>query len=117
MGTRYVSFPIIVFLPRKLLTGEGLTVGVLVTSAIVAGTTSKEGKPVERIDHSWEDILGTYPVLCSLTHRAQENEANVMGAEAEGQMKHEDRMEVQQGKIDRRKAEAEAKKNNAEGKA
>lgn len=39
---------------------QGLTVGVLVTSAIVAGTTSKDGKPVERVDHSWEDILGEY---------------------------------------------------------
>jgi hypothetical protein len=36
----------------------GLTVGVLVASALVAGTTSKEANEVERVDHSWEDILG-----------------------------------------------------------
>ena len=40
----------------------GLTVGVLVASALVAGTTSKEANAVERVDHSWEDILGTSPV-------------------------------------------------------
>lgn len=31
------------------------------------------------------------------------------GIEAEGQMKHEDRLELQQGKADRQKAEAKAK--------
>jgi hypothetical protein len=45
-----------------------LTVGVLVASAVVAGTTSKEGKPVERVDHSWEDILGK-----SLSESTHEN--------------------------------------------
>ena len=40
---------------------SGLTVGVLVASALVAGTTSKEANAVERVDHSWEDILGTSP--------------------------------------------------------
>lgn len=32
-------------------------------------------------------------------------------------MKHEDRMEVQKAKVDRRKAEAEESKNRTEGKA
>lgn len=32
-------------------------------------------------------------------------------------MKHEDRMEIQQGKVDRRKAQAEETKNQAENKA
>lgn len=45
-----------------MLTGPGLTVGVLVASALVAGTTSKEANQVERVDHSWEDILGMSPI-------------------------------------------------------
>lgn len=48
---------------------QGLTVGVLIASAVVAGTTSSEGKPVERVDHSWEDILGGFlpePISCRL---------------------------------------------------
>jgi len=43
---------------------SGLTVGVLIASALVAGTTSGEGKPVERVDHSWEDILGMHFLTC-----------------------------------------------------
>ena len=90
---------------------QGLTVGVLVASAIVAGTTSKEGQPVERVDHSWEDILGTLLFLLLAVYGADTR------AEAEGQMKHEDRMEVRQRKVDRQNAEIEQEKKQAAAKA
>jgi hypothetical protein len=52
---------------RMIADKTGLTVGVLVASALVAGTTSKEANEVERVDHSWEDILGK----CSSSIRGQ----------------------------------------------
>jgi hypothetical protein len=58
VGTRYVNFNALT--SGRILIKPGLTVGVLVASALVAGTTSKEANAVERVDHSWEDILGTY---------------------------------------------------------
>jgi hypothetical protein len=58
VGTRYVNFTRLT--SNQILIYSGLTVGVLVASALVAGTTSKEANAVERVDHSWEDILGTY---------------------------------------------------------
>jgi len=38
----------------------GLTVGTLITSAIVTGAAapSAQAKPLFKSDHSWEDILG-----------------------------------------------------------
>jgi hypothetical protein len=36
----------------------GLTVGTLITSAIVTGAAGAQAKPVVRTDHSWEDMLG-----------------------------------------------------------
>ena len=83
----------------QALMKSGLTVGVLVASALVAGTTSKEANAVERVDHSWEDILGTSPVHVI-------DKADVI--EAEGEMKHEDRLEIQKGKADRKAAESKA---------
>jgi hypothetical protein len=78
----------------------------LVASALVAGTTSKEANTVERVDHSWEDILGTS------IYAVSEKGKCWLWIEAEGQMKNEDRVEIQQGKENRRKAEA-AKENKA----
>jgi len=39
---------------------SGLTVGTLITSAIVTGAAapSAQAKPLFKSDHSWEDILG-----------------------------------------------------------
>jgi hypothetical protein len=59
VGTRCVNFNALT--TNQTLMKSGLTVGVLVASALVAGTTSKEANAVERVDHSWEDILGTSP--------------------------------------------------------
>ena len=59
VGTRYVKFNALT--SGRILIIPGLTVGVLVASALVAGTTSKEANAVERVDHSWEDILGRSP--------------------------------------------------------
>lgn len=38
----------------------GLTVGTLISSAVVTGAAapSAEAKPLVRTDHSWKDILG-----------------------------------------------------------
>lgn len=38
---------------------QGLTVGTLISSALIAGVTTTDNKVVEgKIDHSWADILG-----------------------------------------------------------
>jgi hypothetical protein len=59
--TRYLNFNALTSI--QTLMKSGLTVGVLVASALVAGTTSKEANAVERVDHSWEDILGMSTAL------------------------------------------------------
>jgi hypothetical protein len=43
---------------------SGLTVGTLVTSAIVTGAAAPEAKPLIRTDHSWKDILGEFMMCC-----------------------------------------------------
>ena len=46
---------------------SGLTVGTLITSAIVTGAAapSAHAKPLFKSDHSWEDILGeSFSVSC-----------------------------------------------------
>jgi hypothetical protein len=58
VGTGYANLPLHQW--NNTADKTGLTVGVLVASALVAGTTSKEANEVERVDHSWEDILGKF---------------------------------------------------------
>ncbi|KAL7420210.1 Replication factor C, subunit RFC4 [Cryptotrichosporon argae] len=50
---------------------QGLTVGVLIVSAVLAGVNSKGQKPKQPEDHSWEDIL-----------------------ESEGKLSHADRVQL-----------------------
>lgn len=39
---------------------QGLTVGVLIGSGVVAGVNTKGEKPQEEVDHSWKTILGEF---------------------------------------------------------
>lgn len=63
---------------------QGLTVGTLISSALLSGVTSTENKVVEgRADHSWADMLGESisPILCDKDiadeHRARRSDQKV----------------------------------------
>jgi hypothetical protein len=47
--------------PQKLVQArmyaQGLTVGVLIASAVMAGVNAQGKKPVQPVDHSWRDML------------------------------------------------------------
>jgi hypothetical protein len=65
---------------------QGLTVGTLISSALIAGVTTTDNKVVEgKIDHSWADILGKSIFPISMTRGQQ-----LISVEQEGQMKKSD---------------------------
>ena len=78
---------------------SGLTVGTLVSAAILTGAAGSDTHRIEQVDHSWEDILGDFKLL----PRSRSTDT----LEREGLLKHEDRLEVKsmvQDELAKRKA-------------
>lgn len=55
---RYADAPLSLQLVQARVYAQASTLATLIITGILAGTATKESKPMEEEDHSWRDILG-----------------------------------------------------------